>query len=114
MDRHICKHCGKPFNYCGSCVFKKIPYKAAGFCSPECSAAFKASKIKTPEVVEVAPVVIEPIEEEIFIEDEVSTEVEAEVEFDIDFDIDCETEVERDIEVEEGIEVEIEDDEIHE
>lgn len=65
MDRHYCKQCGRPFNYCRACVLKVIPYKAAGFCSKECSAAFKAPKIEIPEVVEET-VEIEPIEEEIF------------------------------------------------
>ena len=38
-----------------------IPYKAAGFCSTECSTAFKAPKVEIPqEVVE-----IEPIKEEV-------------------------------------------------
>ena len=63
MDKHICKNpaCGKKFNYCSACVFKKIPYKAAGFCSPECSAAFKALKTEIPEVIEV-PVIETEIE----------------------------------------------------
>ena len=65
MDRHYCKQCGRPFNYCRACVLKVIPYKAAGFCSTECSAAFKAPKIEIPDVVEET-VEIEPIKEEIF------------------------------------------------
>lgn len=54
MDRHICKQCGRPFNYCRACVFKPISYKEAGFCSSECSAEFKKPK---PVVEEVIPVV---------------------------------------------------------
>ncbi len=54
MDKHTCKQCGKVFNYCRACVFKKIPYKEAGFCSPECSAEFKKPK---PVVEEIIPVV---------------------------------------------------------
>jgi hypothetical protein len=34
-------------------MIKKIPHKAAGFCSKECSAAFKAPKIEIPETIEV-------------------------------------------------------------
>lgn len=51
MDRHYCKQCGKPFNYCRGCVITPVPYKAAGFCSTECSATFKAPKIEIPIVV---------------------------------------------------------------
>lgn len=69
MDRHYCKQCGRAFNYCSSCVLKKIPYKAAGFCSKECSAAFKAPKIEIPEIIN------EPIQEEIPEIIEVSTNV---------------------------------------
>ena len=46
MDRHICKQCGKVYNYCRACAFKPIPYKAAGFCSKECSAEFKKPKVE--------------------------------------------------------------------
>lgn len=79
MDRHYCKQCGRAFNYCSSCVLKKIPHKAAGFCSKECSAAFKAPKIEIPEVVEVATPEIVPVEVENFIENETSEEVEVEM-----------------------------------
>lgn len=65
MDKHTCKQCGKKYNYCRSCMLKPIPWKAAGFCSKECSAAFKAPKIEIPkieEVVEISTneVVVEP------------------------------------------------------
>ena len=53
MDRHICKQCGRAFNYCRGCVLKPIPYKAAGFCSTECSAAFKIEEVVPQEDVEV-------------------------------------------------------------
>jgi hypothetical protein len=62
MDRHICKQCGKAFNYCRSCSFKPIPYKAAGFCSKECSAEFKKPKV---EIKKPAKKMAEPIIEEI-------------------------------------------------
>ena len=61
MDRYVCKQCGRAYNYCRACVLKPIPWRAAGFCSRECSAAFKAPKIEIPEVstneieVEVKP-----------------------------------------------------------
>jgi hypothetical protein len=55
MDRHICKQCGKPFNYCRACVLKPTPWKAAGFCSKECSAAYKSAQ-KIEEVVPVEDV----------------------------------------------------------
>lgn len=55
MDRYICKQCGRAFNYCRACVLKPIPWRAAGFCSRECSAAFKAPKVEIPEIVEVKP-----------------------------------------------------------
>lgn len=58
MDKHICKQCGKAFNYCRSCLLKPIPYKAAGFCSKECSAEFKKPKIE--EVVQEDVEVVEP------------------------------------------------------
>ena len=62
MAKHTCKQCGRIYNYCKECMFKPIPYKAAGFCSKECSAAFKAPKVEIPEIVEatvVGPIVIE-------------------------------------------------------
>jgi hypothetical protein len=64
MDKHICKQCGKTFNYCRACVFKKIPYKEAGFCSTECSAEFKKPK---PVIEEIVPVVKEfiPVTEDV-------------------------------------------------
>lgn len=61
MDRYICKQCGRPYNYCRACVLKPIPWRAAGFCSRECSAAFKAPKTEIPEVIEV-PVIETEIE----------------------------------------------------
>jgi hypothetical protein len=65
MDKHICKQCGRLFNYCRACVFKKIPYKEAGFCSPECSAEFKKPK---PVVKEVIPMVdVEVVDEDMTI-----------------------------------------------
>lgn len=62
MDKHICKQCGKTYNYCRSCAFKPIPYKAAGFCSKECSAEFKKPK---PEPKKHVKEFITPIIEEI-------------------------------------------------
>jgi len=56
MDKHVCKQCGKVYNYCRSCLLKPIPYKAAGFCSKECSAEFKKPKVE--EVVQVEDVVV--------------------------------------------------------
>lgn len=53
MDKHICKQCGKLFNYCRACVFKSIPWKEAGFCSRECSAEFKIKEVIPVEDVEV-------------------------------------------------------------
>ena len=53
MDKHICKQCGKVFNYCRACVFKKIPYKEAGFCSKECSADFKTNKPMLEKIVPI-------------------------------------------------------------
>lgn len=61
MDKHTCKQCGKRFNYCAACSFKKIPYKAAGFCSKECSAEFKKPKIE--EVIQKDVEVVEPKED---------------------------------------------------
>lgn len=54
MDRYICKQCGRAYNYCRACVLKPIPWRAAGFCSRECSAAFKAPKIEIPETIEIS------------------------------------------------------------
>ena len=62
MDRHICRHCGRPFNYCRGCVLKPIPWKAAGFCSQECSAEFKKPKIE--EVIPIENVEVVVIEED--------------------------------------------------
>ena len=53
MDKHVCKQCGKTFNYCRACVFKKIPHKEAGFCSKECSAEFKKPKSVVEEIIPV-------------------------------------------------------------
>lgn len=47
MDKHICKRCGKVFNYCRTCVFKPIGYHESGFCSEECRTKFRlAEKIE--------------------------------------------------------------------
>lgn len=62
MDKHICRQCGKVFNYCRSCVFKAIPWKEAGFCSRECSAEHK--KPKTEEVIPVEDVEVVVIKED--------------------------------------------------
>ena len=61
MDKHTCKQCGKLYNYCRSCLLKPIPYKAAGFCSKECSAEFKKPKIE--EVIQKDVEVVEPKED---------------------------------------------------
>ena len=63
MDKHICKQCGKTFNYCRACVFKKIPYKEAGFCSKECSAEFKNPKIIVEEIIPVVKEFIPDMED---------------------------------------------------
>ena len=71
MDKHVCKQCGKTYNYCRSCAFKPIPYKAAGFCSKECSAEFKKPKPEpkkqvkefiAPIIEEVVPMIVEDVE----------------------------------------------------
>lgn len=62
MDKHICRQCKKVFNYCRACVFKPIPWKAAGFCSKECSAEFKKPKIE--EVIPIEDVEVVVIEED--------------------------------------------------
>ena len=54
MDKQVCRQCGRIYNYCRACMLKSIPWKAAGFCSKECSAEFKKPK---PIVEEVVPVV---------------------------------------------------------
>lgn len=64
MDRYVCKQCGRAYNYCRACVLKPIPWRAAGFCSRECSAAFKAPKTEIPEIVEVSTDVINELEVE--------------------------------------------------
>lgn len=61
MDKHVCKQCGKVYNYCRSCLLKPIPFKAAGFCSKECSAEFKKPKVE--EVVREDVEVVEHIED---------------------------------------------------
>lgn len=55
MDRHICKNpaCNKPFNYCRACSLKPIPWKAAGYCSKECSMEHKIKEVIQLEDVEV-------------------------------------------------------------
>lgn len=63
MDKHNCKQCGKVFNYCRACVFKKIPYKEAGFCSKECSAEFKKPKPIVEKTIPVVEEIIPVIEE---------------------------------------------------
>lgn len=74
MDRHICKHCKRAFSYCRACVFKPIPYKAAGFCSPECSAAFKAAQ-------KIEEVILEKDVEVVVIEEDTSTPKEEAIEY---------------------------------
>ena len=70
MDRHTCKQCGKVYNYCRSCVLSPIPWRAAGFCSRECSAEFKKPKIE--EVIPVEDVeVIKPDEDTSTSEEEI-------------------------------------------
>jgi hypothetical protein len=61
MDKHVCKQCGKLYNYCRSCLLKPIPFKAAGFCSKECSAEFKKPKIE--EVIQEDVEVVVPVED---------------------------------------------------
>ena len=78
MDRYICKQCGRAYTYCRACVLKPIPWRAAGFCSRECSAAFKAPKTEIPKIeVEAMPKTPRKskakIESEIQIEDIVET-----------------------------------------
>ena len=46
MKKHICKNCGRTFDYCRGCLLSPVSYKEAGFCSKECLAEFRAPKIK--------------------------------------------------------------------
>ena len=78
MDKPVCRHCGKVYNYCRACVFKKIPYKEAGFCSKECSAAFKAPKTEIPEIL-TEEVEIKPKARKAKAKMVVPTEVESEI-----------------------------------
>ena len=41
MKKHICKNCGRIFEYCRGCLLSPILYKEEGFCSKECSNEFK-------------------------------------------------------------------------
>lgn len=50
MKKHICKNCGRTFEYCRGCLLLPIPYKGAGFCSKECQDAFNK---KSEEVTNV-------------------------------------------------------------
>lgn len=75
MTKHTCKNCNRIFEYCRGCLLSPIPYMDAGFCSKEC---YEASKNIVVSAVEV-----EPIKEEVLIEDvkpiveEMSVEAEA-------------------------------------
>jgi hypothetical protein len=51
MKEHVCRKCGAVYKYCRGCLIKPIPWKAAGFCSKECSAEFKEVIQKDVEVV---------------------------------------------------------------
>ena len=81
MSIHVCKQCGRRFEYCRQCVFKPIRHMDAGFCSKECSAAFKIKEEVVPtedvelvvieegtstqeEIVEEYPYLFTAIEEE--------------------------------------------------
>lgn len=61
MSVHVCKQCGRRFEYCRACVFKPIYYKDAGCCSKEC---YKASKNKIEEVIPTEDVEVVVIEED--------------------------------------------------
>ena len=36
MKRHVCRFCGREFEYCRGCLLLPISYKGAGFCSQKC------------------------------------------------------------------------------
>lgn len=59
MKKHICKNCGRTYDYCRGCLLSPIPYKEAGFCSKECSAEFKNKKIEEVIQIEDVEVVID-------------------------------------------------------
>ena len=65
MQKHTCKHCNHIFEYCRGCFLSPIPHMDAGFCSKEC---YEASKNKVEPMVE-----IEPVAEEVVIEETVAT-----------------------------------------
>ena len=91
MSRYTCRQCGKVYNYCRSCTLTPMPWKAAGFCSKECSAANKAPKIEIPEIIN------EPIQEEIVevpanvVETEIKPKVKKRPKVIIEPDIEIET-----------------------
>lgn len=72
MSVHVCKQCGRRFEYCRACVFKPIYYKDAGYCSRDC---YKASKNKIEEVVPVEDV------EVVVMEEDTSTPIENAIEY---------------------------------
>ena len=76
MKKHICRQCGSTFEYCRGCLLSPIPHKDAGYCSKEC---YEASKKVVVPTVEIEPIVEEVLIEDIQpIEEEVSIEVETE------------------------------------
>jgi hypothetical protein len=48
MKKHICKQCGKIYEYCRGCLLSPISYKENGYCSKVCE---EASKNKIEEVI---------------------------------------------------------------
>lgn len=41
MKKHICKNCGRIFEYCRGCLLSPILHKEEGFCSQQCHDDFK-------------------------------------------------------------------------
>jgi hypothetical protein len=72
MKKHICKQCGKTYEYCRGCLLSPISYKENGYCSLTCQEAFKN---KIEEVVPVEDV------EVVVIEEDTSTPIEEAIEY---------------------------------
>lgn len=49
MSIHVCKQCGRRFEYCRACVFRPIRYMDAGFCTKKCQ---EESKNNIEEVIQ--------------------------------------------------------------
>lgn len=105
MSVHVCKQCGRRFEYCRACVFRPIFYKDAGYCSKACH---EASKNKIEEVVLAEDV------EVVVIEEDTSTPTEEAIEYPYFFTATKE-DIEDKIEIEEpemSMESELTEDEI--